>query len=88
MPTYKFKCSKHGYFEKNMNISTFEKHQKNSYKGLCPFDNCDNSLDNIIGAPRVEFNTTGFYYTDDDPKATTEPEKTNYEVYSKKHQDK
>ena len=68
MPTYNFKCPEHGYIEEQMTISNYEEKKEGNFAGLCSVEGCDRECKRIMGTPRVEFNTDGFYYTDRDPR--------------------
>ena len=63
MPIYKFKCEDHGYFEEIKSIVEYKNDDKEE---ICP--KCGSSCPSVIGAPRVEFNTDGFYCTDSQPQ--------------------
>jgi len=88
MPTYKFQCSEHGWWKKMMSISEYERLKENNFEGICPEQRCMNECEPVMGTPRVEFNTTGFYYTDKDPKATNKPAKEEHKIVNEKHVDK
>lgn len=86
MANYLFKCPEHGYFQEMMPISKFSESKQNNFKDICP--DCEREVSHCLGAPRVEFNTMGFYCTDQDPKATPEPEREDYKMINKKRKKK
>lgn len=64
MPTYNFKCRKHGYFNRFLTLEEYDEFRENNFAGLCLKDECDKELDVVIGNPPVHFNADGFYCTD------------------------